>query len=110
VIATSVAAILIGNYGRYKISPKVEKYMEKFWSFFAFIANSLVFILMGLILSQINIDFTLFILPISIVILVVIIARAVSVYIPVSIINYFKREENISKVREKLLAWGSLRG
>ncbi len=109
VIATSVAAILLGNYWRYKISPKVEKYMEKFWSFFAFIANSLVFILMWLILSQIKIDFTLFILPIVLVILVVMIARTISVYLPISIINYFKLEETISKTWQKLLAWWSLR-
>lgn len=109
VIATSVAAIVIWNYGRYKISPKVEKYMEKFWSFFAFIANSLVFILMGLILSEININFALFIIPIIIVIFVVVVARAISIYIPIWIINYFKWEEEISKVRQKLLAWWSLR-
>lgn len=31
VIATTFAAIVMGNYGRHKISPKVEEYMEKFW-------------------------------------------------------------------------------
>jgi CPA1 family monovalent cation:H+ antiporter len=46
VIATAIAGITIGNYGRYKISPKVEESIEKFWVFFAFVANSLVFILL----------------------------------------------------------------
>ena len=55
VIATVVASIIIWNYGRYKITPKVEAHMQKFWEFFAFISNSLVFILMGLILSSIEI-------------------------------------------------------
>lgn len=45
VIATVVASIVIGNYGKYKITPKVEHTMEKFWSFFAFVSNSIVFIL-----------------------------------------------------------------
>lgn len=31
VIATVFAGIVMGNYGRTKISPKVEEYMEKFW-------------------------------------------------------------------------------
>jgi CPA1 family monovalent cation:H+ antiporter len=56
--------------------------MEKFWDFFAFISNSIVFILMGLVLSHVNIDFTEFIWPIAIVILIVVIARAISIYIP----------------------------
>lgn len=109
VISTTIAAIIIWNYGRYKISPKVEEYMEKFWWFFAFIANSLVFILLGLILSYIKIDFMNFIVPISITILVVMIARAISVYLPVWFLNFFKLEEHIPASWQHLLAWGSLR-
>ena len=31
IIATVAAAMILGNYGRYKISPKVEEVMEKYW-------------------------------------------------------------------------------
>lgn len=31
IIATVMASMVIGNYGRFKISPRVEEYMEKFW-------------------------------------------------------------------------------
>jgi len=109
VIATAIAGITIGNYGRYKISPKVEESIEKFWVFFAFVANSLVFILLGLILSDININFTLFIPPILLVIVIVMIARAISVYIPIWIINTFKLEEHIPMTWQHLLSWWSLR-
>ncbi len=109
VIATAIAGITIWNYGRYKISPKVEESIEKFWVFFAFVANSLVFILLGLILSDININFSQFIFPIFLVIIVVMFARAVSVYIPVWIINKLKIEENIPMTWQHLLSWGSLR-
>ncbi|NUJ97699.1 sodium:proton antiporter [Candidatus Gracilibacteria bacterium] len=110
VISTAVAAIIIGNYGRYKISPKVEEYMEKFWGFFAFVANSLVFILMGLILSTVNISFSEFLIPIFVVIVVVMIARAISVYLPLGFINIFKLEDSIPMTWQHLLSWGSLRG
>ncbi|MDD3303059.1 MAG: cation:proton antiporter, partial [Candidatus Gracilibacteria bacterium] len=110
VISTTIAGIIIGNYGRYKISPKVEEYMENFWGFFAFLANSLVFILMGLTLSYINIDFARFIIPIFVVIIIVMASRAISVYIPLGIINFFKLEEKIPNSRQHLLSWGSLRG
>ena len=110
VIATAIAWIIIWNYGRYKISPKVEAHMNQFWEFFAFIANSLVFILMGLILSHINIDFSSFLVPILFVILIVIISRAISVYIPIWFINHFKMEEHIPIFWQHLLSWWSLRG
>lgn len=109
IISTTIASIIIWNYGRYKISPKVEAHMEKFWSFFAFISNSLVFILLWLTLSHINADFTDFILPIWITILVVAISRAVSVYLPIWILNKTGLEEKVHTQWQHLLAWGSLR-
>ncbi len=109
VIATVVASIIIWNYGRYKITPRVEAHMQKFWEFFAFIANSIVFILMWLILSSINIDFIQFIFPIAIVILIIMVARVISVYIPIKVINTFKMEEKIPSSWITLLSWGSLR-
>lgn len=109
VIATTVAWIIIWNYGRYKVSPKIQHHMEKFWEFFAFVANSLVFILMWLILSHTDIDFSRFIVPIIISILVVSFARAVSIYLPIWVINLFKVEEHIPLKWQHLLSWWSLR-
>lgn len=110
VIATAVAAIVMGNYGRYKISPKVEEYMEKFWWFFAFIANSLVFILLWLILSDIKIDlFNWFIIIAFIAIASEIISRALSVYIPINLVNSFKITKKIPASRQHIFAWASPR-
>jgi CPA1 family monovalent cation:H+ antiporter len=61
----------------------VEAHMQKFWEFFAFISNSLVFILMGLILSSIEIAVSSLIFPILVSIPVVVLARLISVYIPI---------------------------
>lgn len=109
VISTTLAWVIIWNYGRYKISPKVEEYMENFWWFFWFLSNSLVFILMWLTLSYVNIDFTNFLSPIIFVIIIVMIARAISVYIPIWFINLFKLEEKIPTTWQHLLSWWSLR-
>ncbi len=109
VIATVIASMVIWNYGRYKISPRVEIHMQKFWEFFAFVSNSVVFILMGLILSSIEIDFTQFLVPLVLTIFIVVIARIISVYIPITIINKFKLEEHIPNTWSILLSWGSLR-
>jgi len=110
IIATTIAGIILWNYGRYAISPKVEAHMNQFWHFFAFLADSLVFILLGLLLSHVNIDFMAFIIPIFVVIAVVMIARAVSVYLPIGVMNFFKWEEYIPKNWQHMLSWWSLRG
>lgn len=110
IIATVVASMLIGNYGRYKISPRVEEYMERFWGYFAFIANSLVFILMGLLFAHLNIDFRSFAIPMFLVILVVAIGRAFSVYPVIGFLHWTKKEESIPLSWQHLMAWGSLRG
>lgn len=109
VISTVIASIVIWNYWKYKITPRVEVHMQKFWEFFAFISNSIVFILMWLILSTIDIDFSHFILPLIITILTIMVARTISVFIPIFTINVFKMEQFIPYNWAKLLSWWSLR-
>jgi monovalent cation:H+ antiporter, CPA1 family len=110
IIATSIASIVMGNYGRYKLSPKITEFVEQFWGQFAFLANSLVFLLLGLLFVQIEISLWVFIFPILVAIAVVMVARAVSIYPIVAFLNLIKVEENIPRPWQHLLAWGSLRG
>jgi CPA1 family monovalent cation:H+ antiporter len=96
IIATVISSLVIGNYGRYKMSPKTEEYTDKFWYYFAFIANSFVFLLLGLFFYQINFTYIQeFILPIIVGIFVVVVARMVSVYLSILPLNYFKLEREI---------------
>ena len=83
--------------------------MEKFWSYAAWLTNSLVFLLMWLVLAHVSVSFTQFLPYIFVTIIVVIIARAISVYLPLWIINKFKLEEKVPLSRQHLLAWWSLR-
>ncbi|NOR81803.1 MAG: sodium:proton antiporter [Methyloprofundus sp.] len=110
IIATLVASMVIGNYGRFKMSSGVEEYMGKFWEYFAFVTNSLVFILMGLLFTSLTVSLNITWLPILMIILVVAIARAISIYVSIGIANQFKSEENIPLNWQHLMAWGSLRG
>jgi len=110
IIATLVSSMVLGNYGRFKMSSGVEKYMDKFWEYFAFVSNSLVFLLMGLLFTSLTISLHIAWLPILMIIFVVVVARAISVYVSVGIANQFKSEENIPLNWQHLMAWGSLRG
>jgi len=110
IVATVVASMVIGNYGKFKMTPKVHIYMDQFWGYFAFVANSLVFLLLGLLFSKLPLDFISILTPLIVIIAVVMVGRAVSVYSVVGILNAFKKEEHISWEWQHLLAWGSLRG
>jgi CPA1 family monovalent cation:H+ antiporter len=110
IIATLTASMVIGNYGRYKMSPAVEEYMEKFWSYFGFLANSLVFILMGLLFVNLSISLDVAKWYILLAIIVVVVGRAVSVYPLLWLLNKTGKEEPIPASWMSLLSWGSLRG
>lgn len=110
IIATVMASMVIGNYGRSKISPRVESFLERYWGYFAFLANSLVFISMGLLFANLPIDFRMFAVPVFFAVLVVMIGRALSIYPVAWALNRMKKEESIPMSWQHLLSWGSLRG
>jgi CPA1 family monovalent cation:H+ antiporter len=109
IIATVVASIILGNYARYSISPKAEEFVDKFWSQFAFLANSVVFLLVGLLFASLHIPLELFLVPIVLAVLIVAAGRALSVYPVLGLTNFFLKER-VPAPWQHLLAWGSLRG
>ena len=111
IIATTVAALLMGNYGRSKIHPRAEEFVEKLWGQLAFWANSLIFILIGVLFVDIPSLSREMVGVVLVTILIVAIARAISIYPVVSAFNIFvKNEEKVPMSWQHLLSWGSLRG
>lgn len=110
IIATTVAALFLGNYSRSILTPKTDLYLSKFIEHMAFIANSLVFILAGILFATSNVDFEKLWLPILITVFSVAIIRAIAVYAVVIPVNKFNIGESIPTSWTRLLAWGSLRG
>lgn len=110
IIATTVTSLFLGNYSRHILSVKTDEYLSKFIDHVAFIANSLVFILAGMLFASSDVDFGQLWLPILITVLVVMIIRAISVYAVTIPLNAIKLEERIPASWQFLLSWGSLRG
>ncbi|MBP6924003.1 MAG: sodium:proton antiporter [Candidatus Pacebacteria bacterium] len=111
IIATTIAALLMGNYGRSKIHPRAEEFVEKLWGQLAFWANSLIFILIGVLFVGIPSLSTDMIIVVLVTILVVAIARAISIYPVVEAFNAFVgKETKVPMSWQHLLSWGSLRG
>lgn len=111
IIATTIAALFMGNFGRSKIHPGAEEFVEKLWGQLAFMANSLIFILIGFFFISIVDLSALMLGVIGATILIVAAARALSIYPVVEAFNLFTtKERQIPRSWQHLLSWGSLRG
>ncbi|RYG02763.1 MAG: sodium:proton antiporter [Chitinophagaceae bacterium] len=105
---TMVAAgIVIGNYGkRIAMSAQTKDYLNKFWELIDDILNAILFLFIGFELLIIK-NVTDYWLIGTVSILVVLLARFISIYIPVLIIPF---KNKFSPGTIKILVWGGLRG
>lgn len=111
IIATTVASLLMGNYGRFKLPPHGMEFLEKYWGQFAFLANSVVFILIGMLAIKLPASAPQLMIPILLTIFIVAFARAVSIYPVIGIFNRFVGPlQKVPVSWQHMLAWGSLRG
>jgi monovalent cation:H+ antiporter, CPA1 family len=112
IIATMVASLMIGNYGKYKFSPKSEEFLEKFWGQSAFLANSVIFILLGYSLEKIRFFHYELLIALGIGLCIVPLIRYITVRISVWAYHYLfaKPYQKISHAWQMILTWGGLRG
>ncbi len=111
VIATVMAGIILGNYGRTAISRGVVEFIDNLWEYIAFLGISLVFFF-----STYSLDLNFFLgqtYVLAAVVVAALIARALSVYLSFFITNrvkFFRREPNVPMAWQHILNWGGLRG
>jgi CPA1 family monovalent cation:H+ antiporter len=108
VVATVASGIFLGNIGIQKFSPRVKHFVTEFWEYVAFIANSFVFLLVGLTFGF-ELVFTNY-TSIIIAYLLVLAGRAFSIYSLSIIYNKFAPENKIPATWMHVLNWGGLRG
>jgi CPA1 family monovalent cation:H+ antiporter len=113
VLATVTAGLIIGAVGvratgrRLGLSRQGRVFAIEFWEFLAFIANSVVFLLIGVSVSRIQIN-ALGYMPLIATVLLVLVSRAASVY-PLSLVFRSSRWK-ISLAEQHVLFWAGLRG
>lgn len=108
-LAVVAAGLVVGNIGMSNTSPTTRLTLDNFWEFLAFVANSLVFLLIGLEmrLSQL----VQFAVPIAVAVLAVLFSRAVSVYLITAIHNRLTPDRlDVSMPYQHVMFWGGLRG
>ncbi len=108
VMATTGAGIVVGALGSTRFTPQVREYLHRFWEYAAFVANSLIFLLVGLSVPLSTI--AAYLGPIAITIAVVLLVRAAIVFGLIPITSHLPGAEAIGGRYQTVMFWGGLRG
>jgi len=109
VMALVVAGLYMGSIGRTRISPEVMHFLYEFWEMMAYIANSLIFFLVGLVITLQIKYFRANELAIALLAYIGIMAiRFAAVFLFRPLFAVFKNP--ISRSDGLIAAWGGLRG
>jgi monovalent cation:H+ antiporter, CPA1 family len=103
VIAVVVAALIFGNYGaRIGMSPTTKLNINSFWEVTALLANSIVFLMVGLEITRINLADKWGLVFLAI--FIVLISRSISVYLSLLFTKSFPTSW------KHVINWGGLKG
>jgi CPA1 family monovalent cation:H+ antiporter len=107
VLATITAGLVMANFKSFGgISDRGQEAVQSFWEYAAFVANSLVFLLIGLHGARQNLAAKW--LPAVVAIAVVTLGRAVAIY-PCSFL-FSRSSLRVTRKHQHVLFWGGLRG
>lgn len=100
--------LVMAGIGRTRISPEVEHFLHEFWELAAFIANTLIFIIVGVVITQ-RIQFTgKDFMLLGIIYVAIHITRAFVIFVLFPIMR--KAGYGLPKKDAYVLWWGALRG
>jgi len=107
VLATLSAGLTLGNLGKNGgISDRGKEAVQDFWEYAAFVANSLIFLLIGMRVEMQ--DFRAVRVPALIAILLVTLGRAAAVYPCCAL--FLRSRQRVPAKQQHILFWGGLRG
>ena len=108
VMTVVVAAICLGVWGRSRMSQEVAETVRDIWEFIAYICNTLLFLLVGLSIEPgLLIQYGW---AITIAILLVLLARAVTIHGMVPVVTRWFHLPAIGRAERHIMWWGGLKG
>ena len=108
VMAAVGAGLTLSGWGRTKFSPNALEFLERYWSYVAFVASSLAFLLVGITIDVASLGASL--VPILWAIAVAVLARAVSIFGLFPVVNRLPGVEHADLRYQTVIVWGGLRG
>ena len=110
-IAMVVAGLVAGNVTMPRLANEVRAPLQTFWRGIDEVLNSLLFVMIGLMVVVVHsLPFAPLMKTLPIAILVCLIVRAVSVYVPITALMMTRTLDGDRNGVTKLLTWGGLRG
>src|SRR5579872_6425159 len=107
VLATITAGLVMGNFKAFgTISDRGKEAVQAFWEYAAFVANSLVFLLIGM--HEAHQNFVAIWLPAVIAIGLVTLGRAIAIY-PCCFL-FSRSSLRVTMKHQQIMLWGGLRG
>lgn len=113
VMSTLAAGIVVSLLSNDVIKHENHYYQENFWHYFSFVANSFVFLLLGITEANSFDNPEVFFKSLKILIIViptVTLARAIIVFVLIPLYNLMDKKNRISFPYQTVLFWGGLRG
>ncbi len=113
VMAAVGAGVVFSYYATTHFSADVKRYIEQFWEFMSFAANSFIFLLLGFTQEVMFIDLKNYrplLVYIGFAILAIIVARAIVVFVLCPLIGMFRQKDTIDWKYQIIIFWGGLRG
>jgi len=106
-IAMVVAGLFIGNHGRvFGMSDRTRQHLDTFWELIDEILNALLFVMIGLEVLVLDLE-PVYLLVGALCIPLVLVARLISVAMPVTVLRRFRP---IERFTVRLLTWAGVRG
>lgn len=108
IMAVVAAGLTIGSWGKSKISPSTCQFMGHFWEYLAFVANALIFLMVGL-----QIDLVVLWQSIDLILIVaaaMLVSRAIVIFGVVPLVGRLPGSESIGIPFQAVMYWGGLRG
>ncbi|MEX0941887.1 MAG: cation:proton antiporter, partial [Pseudomonadales bacterium] len=108
IMAVVAAGLTIGSWGRSKISPSIEEFMKHFWEYLSYLANTLIFLMVGMQIDLVvlwqSVDL------IGFVVFAMLASRAVVIFGLVPLVGKVPGSEAIGLPFQQVMYWGGLRG
>ncbi|MBD3635823.1 MAG: cation:proton antiporter [Crocinitomicaceae bacterium] len=108
VLGLVTLGLIMAGPGRTKISPEVQHFIHEFWEFTAFTANTLIFLIVGVVIAERTTFTTNDIWMLLIVYVIIHLVRAVVIIILLPVMK--RAGYGIGKNHPQAMWWGALRG
>ncbi len=108
VLGLVTLGVMMAGPGRTKISPQVQHFIHEFWEFTAFAANTLIFLIVGVVIAERTV-FTMN--DVWMLLLVYVIIHLVRIVVIAVLFPIMKKSGyGLTVTDSKVLWWGALRG